>query len=73
MVDVTEHIRQARKAYGHMKGRDDLECLCLTIERLLFNLKHERRINEMHKSRTLVMERALQDKDVDLRKLQWNK
>lgn len=71
MIGIKRHIESARRAYGHIPNRSDLDCLCLSVERLDANLRHERVINQMHRRRALVLEAKLQDLGVDLRELNW--
>ena len=33
-IDCDEVVRLARLAFGHIKGRSDVECLCLRISQL---------------------------------------
>lgn len=51
-MDTKPFIEKARRSFGHVKGRTDIECLCLVISHLSHGI-HERNAvwNENHNLR----------------------
>lgn len=38
--EINKAIKAARGSFGHIEGRSDIECLCLSIECLRLQSKH---------------------------------